>query len=178
MKFYFDMDGVLVNFNSMVPNNSDLNHPSEQLTPEKRAAKTQFWRKIEQTPNFWRDIPMTNNADYMLSVAHECGEIFVLSKPPSAKHFATGQDYVNFVANEKRKWIATNFPYFFNESHVIICDSSKGKLIKPTFDDILVDDRQENVKDWVECGGRGILFRDAMDTVNKIQMEYYISRSK
>ena len=178
MKFYFDMDGVIVNFNLMAPNSSTFNHPSETLDEAVRAAKTQFWLTVEQNPNFWRDIPMIPKADYMLSVAHEYGEIFVLSKTPGAKHFVGGQNYVNFVADEKRKWIATHLPYFFDKEHVIICDSSKGKLIKPTFDDILVDDRQENIADWIKHGGRGILFRSAQDTVDKIQMRSYISNTK
>ena len=178
MKYYFDMDGVITNFDSMVPNSAIFNHPSETLNDEMRAAKKQFWLTVEQTPNFWRDMPMIHNADYMLSVAHESGEIFVLSKTPGAKHFVGGQNYVDFVANEKRKWIATNLKYFFDEQHIIICDGNKGKLIQPDRNDILIDDRQENINDWTECGGRGILFRDANNTVQKMKTHDFIERTK
>ena len=178
MKYYFDMDGVITNFDSMLPNSQIFNHPSETLNDELRAAKKQFWLTVERTPNFWRDMPMICNADYMLSVAYESGEIFVLSKTPGAKHFIGGQDYVDFVAKEKRQWIATNLKYFFDEQHVIICDGNKGKLIRPTRDDILIDDRSENINDWTECGGRAILFSDAKDTANKIKQHNFIEQTR
>ena len=175
MKFYFDMDGVLANFDSMVPNNSNLNHPSEDLSPEERIAKTQFWRKVEQTPNFWRDIPVMQNAEHMLSVAQNVGEIFILSKTPGAKHFITGDKYVEFVANEKRKWVLKHLNNFFDAEHIIICKTAKGALIHPTHTDILVDDRQENINEWIEQGGRGILFKNAIDTAHKIQSNEFVS---
>ena len=169
MRFYFDMDGVITNFDSMSPNSAAFNHPSESLDEAGRAAKKQFWLNVEQNPNFWRDMPMIQNADYMLSVAHEYGEIFVLSKTPGAKHFASGQNYVNFVANEKRKWIKTNLSQFFDEQHVIICDGNKGELIQPTHNDILIDDRNENITGWEKHNGRGILFTNVIDAINKIK---------
>ena len=178
MKFYFDMDGVITNFDSMVPNSAMLNHPSETLSDVERAAKKQFWLNVEQNHNFWCDMPMIQNADYMLSVAYECGEIFVLSKTPGAKHFLAGQEYVNFVASEKRKWIQKHLKQFFDEQHVIICDGNKGKLIQPTHNDILIDDRIENINDWTTCGGRGILHKSPNDTVEKIKMHDFISYTK
>lgn len=165
MKIYFDMDGVLVNFSSRCPDNKDLNHPSKDLSLEKRAEKKLFWQKIEKQPNFWRDIPVMDNIEYLLSEAFNIGEIFVLSKTPSAKHFIGGQKYVDFVADEKRKWIANNLSKFFDAKHVIICDGAKGALIHPTDNHILVDDRQENINEWISCGGRAILFKNAKDAV-------------
>lgn len=168
MKIYFDMDGVLAHFDAMRPNDKDLNHPSEDLSPEKRAAKKQFWLNIEQQPNFWHDIPVMANIRQVLTVAKSMGKSFVLSKTPSAKHFAGGKNYVDFVANEKRKWIATNLGEFFDAGHVIICDGPKGELIHPTKADILVDDRAENINEWVSHGGRGVLFTDAISVAKEL----------
>ena len=39
----------------------------------------------------------------------------------------------------------------------------------PTSDDILVDDRIENINEWAEHGGRGILYTDAINTAQKIK---------
>jgi len=168
MKIYFDMDGVLVDFNSMRPNDKDLNHPSEELSDEKRAAKKKFWQDIEQEPNFWRDIPEMKNAAHLLTVAAGMGEIFVLSKTPGAEKFIGGQKYVDFVADEKRKWIAAHFNKFFDAEHVIICDGAKGALMQPTNTDILIDDRPENITEWESHGGRGILFTDSIDAAERL----------
>ena len=169
MKIYFDMDGVLAHFDAMRPNDKDLNHPSEDLSPEKRAAKKLFWQEIEKQPNFWRDIPVMVNIEYLLKTAFDMGEIFVLSKTPGPQKFIGGQKYVDFVASEKRKWIAKNLNKFFDEKHVIICDGPKGELIHPTKTDILVDDRQENINEWESHGGRGVLFINAADAVKRMK---------
>lgn len=168
MKIYFDMDGVLAHFDAMRPNDKDLNHPSEDLSPEQRTAKKLFWQEIEKQPNFWRDIPVMPNTEYLLKTAFDIGEIFVLSKTPGAKKFVGGQKYVDFVANEKHKWITKHLNKFFDAKHVIICDGPKGELIHPNNKDILVDDRQENINEWESHGGVGVLFTNAVDTANRL----------
>ena len=169
MKIYFDMDGVLANFDAMRPNNKDLNHPSGELSPEKRAAKKAQWQEIEKQPNFWHDIPVMENIEYLLSTAFDIGELFVLSKMPGAEKFVGGQKYVDFVANEKRKWIVANLNKFFDAKHVIACNGPKGKFMHPTKSDILVDDRAENIDEWESSGGVGVLFTNVIDTTNKLK---------
>ena len=164
------MDGVLAHFDAMRPNDKDLNHPSEELSAEKRAAKKLFWQEIEKQSNFWHDIPLMANIEQLLSVAKSMGEIFVLSKTPGANKFVGGEKYVAFVASEKRKWIAEHLNRFFDAKHVIICDGAKGALIHPRKMDILVDDRLENIDEWVSHGGRGVLFTNAIDTTSRLNL--------
>lgn len=168
MNIYFDMDGVLVDFEAVTGDVKDLNHPSSELSPEKCAEKKQFWLNIEQNHTFWADLPVMENIKDLLNVAKSKGEIFVLSKTPGAKHFVTGQDYVDFVASEKRKWILKNLGNFFDCEHIIICDADKGKLIQPSVNDILIDDRPENITEWQLCGGRGIVFMNSIDTIKEL----------
>ena len=156
------MDGVLANFASMTPNSAQFNRPSEILAPDLQVQKKQFWLNIEKNKNFWRDIPVMFGTENMLSVFQKYGELFVLSKTPGAKNFEGGSKYVEFVAKEKRKWIAKHLGNFFDKEHVIICDGPKGALIKPTNTDILVDDRPDNIQEWIGCGGRGILFNKSL----------------
>lgn len=168
MNIYFDMDGVLADFDAATGNAKDLNHPTSELSPEKQAEKNQFWLNIEQNHTFWADLPVMENIKDLLNVAKSKGEIFVLSKIPGAKHFVTGQDYVDFVASEKRKWILKNLGNFFDCEHIIICDADKGKLIQPSVNDILIDDRPENIIEWQLCGGRGIVFMNSIDTIKEL----------
>ena len=158
MRFFFDMDGVITDFDSMHPDSVRFNHPSSELSESERAAKTQFWKDIEKNESFWRDMPMITGAEDMISAASQCGEVFILSKTPGTKHFESGQKYVDFVASEKRKWVLKNLRQYFDENHIIICDGDKAALIHPTQNDILVDDRAENINGWNKSGGRGILF--------------------
>ena len=108
------------------------------------------------------------NTEYLLTTASDVGEIFVLSKAPRAEKFIGGQKYVEFVAKEKRKWIASNLSRFFDAKHVIICNGQKGKVMQPNNQDVLVDDRQENITEWESHGGVGVLFTNALDTANRL----------
>ncbi len=169
MTFYFDMDGVLADFDSSAPKNSQsLNHPSESMSDTEKQAKKQFWQTIEQNKNFWRDIPVFAGVKEVLKSAQAKGEIFVLTKTPSAKHFVGGQDYVDFVTKEKIDWILKNMAEFFDKKHIIVCDGKKGALINPTADDILIDDRAENITEWEQHNGRGILFDEISRVIKEI----------
>ncbi|MBQ3784794.1 MAG: hypothetical protein II843_00165 [Alphaproteobacteria bacterium] len=162
MKIYFDMDGVLANFDFMTPDSAAFNHPSKTLSTNLRAQKKQFWLNIEKNKNFWRDIPAMSGTEHMLSIVQKYGELFVLSKTPGSDKFECGAKYVEFIADEKRKWISKHLGNFFNDEHVIICNSAKGALIKPKQSDVLVDDREENISEWVAHGGQGILFTKSL----------------
>lgn len=157
------MDGVLVDF----PQNADINtnRPTQFLDNNARDAKKKMWQTIESNTRFWRDLPAIPNINTMLYYAMQMGEIFVLSKTPNAKNFIAGQDYVNFIANEKRMWILKKLPIFFDDKHIIICDTPKGTLIKPDQNHILVDDRIDNIQEWENAGGAGVLFNRNIPSV-------------
>ena len=46
MRFYFDMDGVVSDFDVMLPGSGKFNHPSESLSDKELAGKTQFWQTV------------------------------------------------------------------------------------------------------------------------------------
>lgn len=162
-KIYFDMDGVLVDF----PQNTDVNtnRPTQFLDDNARTAKKKMWHTIESNTHFWRDLPAIPNISIMLYSAMSMGEIFVLSKTPNAKNFIAGQDYVNFIANEKRTWILKKLPIFFDDKHIIICNTPKGELMNPGPNHILVDDRIDNIQEWENAGGVGVLFNRNIPSV-------------
>ena len=93
----------------------------------------------------------------------------MLSKAPSAKHFIGAEKYVNFVVNEKRKWVLKNLNTFFDTEHIIICNGQKGESTHPTKTDILIDDRPENIKEWESHGGTGVLFITVSDCIEKLK---------
>lgn len=173
--FYFDMDNTLVNFNAHLPKYAlCTNRPTEKLDDAARAAKRQMWLDIENTPKFWHDLPMTDNIQLVLDVAGNIGKLCVLSKTPRAKNFVGGDKYVAFVASEKHDWILRNLGNYFAPENIIICTGAKGELVSPTLNDILVDDRIDNVNEWRENGGRGVHFTNAYDAKLAILREKFM----
>ena len=168
------MDGVLVNFNSHIPQYAiNTNRPSEKLDSDTRSAKVRMWHEIENTPTFWHDLPINDGILPVLDTTKNIGELFVLSKTPGASNFVTGDKYVDFVANEKRNWIQHNLGNYFDKEHVIICTGAKGKLMSPSQFDILVDDRIDNIDEWRNSGGRCVHFTSAKDALYCISHEIF-----
>ena len=174
-RFYFDMDNTLVDFNAHLPKYAlDTNRPTEKLDADARAAKLQMWHWIENTPNFWHDLPITDGIRSVLNIAGDMGKLYVLSKTPKARNFIGGDKYVAFVASEKRDWVLRNLGNYFNTKDIIICAGPKGELISPNRNDILVDDRIDNINEWREIGGRGLHFTNARDAYLAIKHERFM----
>lgn len=171
IKIYFDMDGVLADFDAAAAkytrNDFNLNK-SRGVSSDIANAKVARWRAIESERQFWHDIPVMNGIFSLLEMAAKCGELFVLTKVPGAKNFAGGTAYVDFVDSEKRAWIARHMPMCFDAKHVIVSRIAKEKLVSPTQNDILIDDRAENVADWIAAGGRGIIFQSPTQVIKDL----------
>lgn len=173
LKFYFDMDNVLVNFNAGIPKYAiNTNRPSKKLNDQEHANKKKMWLEIERNHDFWRNLPAMRDANLMLITARIYGELFILSKTPSAKNFMNGQEYVKFIADEKREWILRNMGEFFDDKHIIICDTDKAKFMNPSWRDVLIDDRQDSVLEWSKFGGHSIHFK-APQQVSRIITSLY-----
>ena len=174
-RFYFDMDNTLVDFNAHLPKYAlGTNRPTEKLDADARAAKLQMWHWIENTPNFWHDLPITDGIRSVLNIAGDMGKLYVLSKTPKARNFIGGDNYVAFVASEKRDWVLRNLGNYFNTKDIIICAGPKGELINPNRNDILVDDRIDNINEWREIGGRGLHFTNTRDAYLAIKHERFM----
>lgn len=165
MKIYFDMDGVLADFDvaaqAIDGQAGAFNQQTKTMTAAARAAKQMRWRRIEEKKDFWANIPVLAGARDMLRVAAKIGELFVLTKVPGAKNFVAGDAYVDFVEAQKREWIARYLADFFDDAHVIVARIPKEELLHPGTTDLLIDDRDGNIADWCAAGGRGIVFHDA-----------------
>lgn len=174
MRIFFDMDGVLADFDravSGVPGYiSVLNKASRNLPIAQRYIKKKNWLAIEKISSFWSGMLPVQNVNMLLDYAQSCGEMFVLTKVPSPDKFINGERYVNEIANAKRQWINNNMSQYFNPQNVIICDGDKGELIKPNRQDVLIDDRYENIVNWYDAGGMGILFKDSNRAMRELQL--------
>ena len=172
MKIYFDMDGVLADFDAAVApfsdGRGDLNNRMELMTADARDAKKARWQKIEQNPKFWAEIPVVKNIESLLRAAAGLGELFVLTSVPKAKNFAGGDEYVDFIDAQKRAWIAHHMSEFFPAQNVIVSRGPKEDLVHPGADDVLIDDRAVNIDDWRAAGGRGIVFSDVDATIKDL----------
>ena len=177
MKIYFDMDGVLADFDTAVApfsdGRTDLNNQSKLMGADARDAKRARWQRIEQSNDFWANIPVMDDIENLLNAAAARAELFVLTSVPGEKHFIGGGAYVDFIEAEKRAWIARYFGKFFAPQNVIVARVPKEELICPSASDILIDDRAGNVADWCAAGGRGIVFNDVNSAIKDLTSGHF-----
>jgi ribosomal protein S9 len=62
----------------------------------------------------------------------------------------------------KKTWLKKNLP---EVSYII----EKHKEKYADKDSVLIDDREKNIKKWEEAGGIGILYKNAEDTIKKLE---------
>ena len=194
IKIYFDMDGVLADFEKSATeflychsreggNRADndarsatkysyaeLNRPSELLTPDQKQEKIRFWQSIGGT-DFFKNLPVMPGANAMLDAARKCasGGLYILTKAPSSKNFIAGEAEQQRIAAQKIDWVLKHFAdYFPRDNIIVVIGIKKNELVRPTKDDILIDDRTDNIEHWNTAGGTGILFTSSDDATTKL----------
>jgi len=155
MKILLDIDGVLADFNGGVARLFGLT-PEELLSRIKPGewslegplgvTTKEFWKKIgEAGEDFWDNLEPYPWALDLYEVALRFGDVCLLSSP--------SQDPSSWAG--RVRWIQKHFGkkgYFEN----FLLGNPKGFCASPN--SILIDDKNANVRDFVDAHGHAILF--------------------
>lgn len=149
-KIYLDMDGVLSAFNKAFSDISDGVNPEEY---ENKYGAPQFWQLIEKAGlSFWVDMEWEEGAKALWQFSKPY-QPTILSAPSRSPLCKKG----------KRIWCAKHL----GSSIPVILDKHKEKYASPN--SILIDDRKDNVKKWINAGGIGILHISSQTTLVKLK---------
>lgn len=150
---YFDMDGVLANFNkaaNKIQKDRGENKSFNECSEEDKAKKKEFWKKVaEKGKSFWTEMEeIKGMASFLgwLSCKRDV-RLFVLSSLPITNSAAAEEG--------KREWIEEHFPEVFHKLY--FTTKAKG-IFANRFTDILIDDRDSNLISWKLSDGTGIKF--------------------
>jgi len=140
---FLDMDGVLVDFNKAVCDKFHLPYPPQtyEFFPEIRLQVNNIC-----TATFWNNLEwMYDGCDILQAVLDKIhlSRIYLLTTPMLNLESASG----------KMMWIDGNLPEFIKR--IIITQAPKRLLARP--DTLLIDDKDENIDEFIEAGGHGIL---------------------
>ena len=149
MKVFLDLDGVLVDFIRGVCEAFGRNDPSTNWC---------FWENWEGVTTkdvdkkcdvfFWESLYWTHDGrEIEQAVRHKFSEqnIYPLTTPMPNPGSGTG----------KLEWIKRCIPWAYNRT--IISSPGAPKSLLATHDTLLIDDKDENIAEFVAAGGRGIL---------------------
>ncbi len=154
MKIYVDMDMVLVNF---VEGVNRLGFPLGHEEKPNDGLNVWMNQNLHRYPQFWEDLPPMN--DYRLLWEHLAPhDPYILSAYPKWND--------PYVHEGKRKWVARHLQMDLSRVHIV---ARKEKAKFAGIDSVLIDDREKNIREFIDAGGIGILHYDAHSTLEQLR---------
>ena len=142
---FLDMDGVLVDFFNAFAKLANVKH-WKQMDPQRLQ---DVLNKIVGS-DYFAKLPKTNTCDSIVEMVVDfAGSYSILSSPLRG-------DIANSTSH-KRVWVMDNLsPQPFKT--IIVRDKSQYALLNGV-QNILIDDRENNIHKWQEAGGYGIKYQ-------------------
>ena len=155
-KIYFDMDGVLADFDGGVTNLCGL-RPLAQREHRSKEEDDLMWEKIREVGHFYDRLdPMSGAVKLFNEIYDKYGdkcEILTGIPKPKRGILTAGDDKIAWVHRILSPTLKVNIVY--REEKKNFCT---GK------DSILIDDLRSNIDDWISYGGTGIFHISSEDT--------------
>ena len=140
---YFDMDGVLCDFDGGV--NEMCHVDIRDVTDD------EMWDKIKSVDHFFYNLRPINSGVNLLKSCIGWGyNVEILTAIPKEKR------HVTEAADDKIKWIHDNISPSI-KVNIVTREEKKNFCLNNT--DILIDDFKCNIDEWNAIGGHGILFK-------------------
>ena len=163
MKIYFDMDGVLTNFNKGV---IDLLHlkPINQSDPFDYKKTNALYAKMRTVDHYYDKLePIQEAVDLLLELYEKYSDdvqILTAIPKPHRGIITASEDKINWTKRLISDKIKIN-----------ICYRAEKANFCTGVDCILIDDYDKNIREWEALGGTGILYtniKDVKNALNKI----------
>jgi 5'(3')-deoxyribonucleotidase len=149
------MDQVLVNFIG----GANMVLTSQGLKPFAQEEKETKWEALRKVPKFWANLPPMSDA-MMLWRYIKPHQPYILSTP--SKRMASCKP-------EKIEWVRHHLG---NVEHVYLVPRDNKQQFAITKDgrpNLLIDDYEKNIKEWVSAGGIGIRHINSMSTISQLR---------
>ena len=150
VQIFLDCDGVLANFDKVAEKIFGM--PGQEF--EDRYGSKAFWNKIRDYDNFFRNLPLMDDAMRLFSAVQHLNPIIL-----------TGAPHGTWAPPQKLEWASHHFP----TSKMIVCQSRDKYLHMKHPGDILVDDFLKHSQVWIDNGGIFVHHTNAENSINKLK---------
>lgn len=160
-KIYFDMDGVLADFDRGVRELCNM-EPLPQSENLPAGYDDELWSKVRETGHFYDKLDLIPGVkelfDYVYNKYGDKCEILTGVPKPRRGITTAGDDKINWVRRLLSNDVVVNIVWREDKP-----DYCSGK------DCILIDDYELNIREWENCGGTGVLFNDAASVMVRLK---------
>ena len=158
MNIYFDMDGVLADFDKGVKELCGIEPMDQSIRSEEKTEE--MWSAIRKVPHFYYKLdPLEDGMELFRILYNACPEqIQILSAVPKQKR------RIHTAEADKRAWCEKYLP---DIPVNITLRREKPLFAKPR--NILIDDYIANIRHWDQEGGIGILFTTKDEVLEKLK---------
>jgi 5'(3')-deoxyribonucleotidase len=157
-KMYFDLDGVLVDFDAAYRTLTGVTCGRDAiLTDEEKDHK---WSLLNPHPDFFLNLPWIPGARTMVAYA--------MYAPYTVGILSAATRRIVQSPKQKQDWCTREVP-FIAPVNVTIVNRKRDKVKYVGPGNILVDDHRINIERWQEAGGIGILFENPVQTMMDLQ---------
>ncbi len=173
MKIFFDVDGVLADFDAALLERSIVNkthfihkHKSE-WTEEEIALDKQVVECMQST-NWFYNLPVMKGAHDMVELAHSKAQVWALTARPKIDEIAKD------VEHQKRAWLNDHFDELFLDTTIVCLRHEKAQYATTMYgpcdyeSNILIDDMTSNCDEWRKAGGIAIQFQSAEQVMKQL----------
>jgi predicted kinase len=149
-KLYCDMDGVLVDFEQGYNDLTGKKTPGVDSTYD----KNDFWSSITKAgAKFWAELNWMSDGQQLWDYIKQYNPT-LLTAPSREQSSEIG----------KQEWINNNLP-----GTPVIFKQAKDKKDLAEPNAILIDDRKDNIQQWIDAGGIGIRHTSTESTIKQLQ---------
>jgi hypothetical protein len=152
-KIFCDMDGVITNFDKAYHKLTGIEIGGSHVSD------SGFWDPINKAGrDFWVNMEWMSDGKKLWDVISKHNPT-LLSAPSRSNESRVG----------KFDWVQRELP---GVPLILRSASRKREFASPNH--ILIDDREDNIKGWIEDGGEGILHKSTEDTLKILKEKYNI----
>ena len=156
-KIYFDMDGVLSDFDGGALKLAGTKTFHQQGGPNDDA----MWDKIREVDHFYYKLePLDKDFTKFKEVEKKYpGKVAILTGIPKPRR------NIKYSAEDKRAWIKK----YLGDLEVNTVYKADKKNFALGKDYVLIDDYHKNIEEWEEAGGLGILYNENIDIIKELE---------
>ena len=157
---YFDMDGVLADFDRGLKELCNFEKVDQSLATEENDRA--LWQAVRNASHFYGRLePMPGAVDMFNTIYELYGdkcEILSAVPKPHRGVVSAREDKISWVRRILSESVTVNLVYRAEKKNFV---RGKGS--------ILIDDYDINIREWIELGGTGILFTTAEECLKQLE---------